>query len=264
MSGKRSYTTYAGAPSANYKAARMIGGKVLRYNPTRPVVGSSRSRSSFAAAVRRVGEKKGVDTALTLSPIIATTNTNASSFTLNLVQAGNGSWQRVGKKINLESVRLRGIISFFFTPTVTTLNQNANAMRMVVVWDKQPSGTLPTFDTIFGNTVQDGTESTTYLDAVKYDNMDRFSVLRDTVISKAPEISIVTGTSNISEVECPFDEYIKLGGRETVYSGQSSPMTISDISSGALYVFFRAESNTAGLFCQVDSASFARLRYSDV
>lgn len=262
MSGKRSYTAYAGRPSANYKAARMIGGKVLRFNPSRPVAGSSRA---MVAAMRRIGEKKGMDTVLTLSPVISTTTTNASSFVLNLIQSGAGSWQRIGRKVSLESVRLRGIATMTFTPQTTTGDLFSNVLRMVVVWDKQPSGVLPTFDSIFGLTDQTGAEATTFLNPVKYDNMERFSVLKDLVISAESEATGPAGTTTISQVNCPFDEYLSLKGRESVFLGQSSPMTIADISTGGLYVFFRAETNVSTLTTiAIDDTSFARLRYKDI
>lgn len=225
------------------------------------------ARGKLLAAMKRAagGEKKGVDTSLSLTPVIATTNTNASSFVLNLVQQGAGSWNRVGRKINLLSVRLRGTATFTIGPTVTTGNLLSNTMRMVVVWDKQPSGAaIPTFDAVFGKTAQDGTESCTFLDPVRYDNMDRFAILRDVVCAKSATAVLTTGTSNQLDMNFDFDEFVKLGGREVVFSGQSAPMTIADISTGALYVYFRTEFNTASTnFVGIDAHSMARLRYTD-
>lgn len=210
-------------------------------------------------------EKKGVDTDLNLNPIIATTNTNASAFVLNLVQAGNGSWNRVGRKIQLKSVRLRGSILFQYSAVATTSNLVEDMCRMVVVWDKQPNGVLPTYDTIFGRTEQDGTESCDYLDGPKFDNMDRFTVLRDKVMEDSIGATPLTGgTTNLVINQQGFDEFIPLGNRETVFSGQSVPMTIADISTGALYVFFRSRYNQPAYFTAVNSESHARLRYTDV
>jgi len=111
------------------------------------------ARRAVVAAVRNASEKKGVDTSIALTPVIATTNTNASSFVLNLIQAGNGSWNRVGRKVHLKSLRLRGHLRWLYGNNAGTNNLDANAVRMVVVWDKQPSGgAIPTFDAIFGKT----------------------------------------------------------------------------------------------------------------
>lgn len=228
--------------------------------------GARANMRNLAAAVRRAGEKKGVDTSLTVGAIVATTNTNDDALVLNLVQQGAGSWNRVGRKINLTSIRLRGTVVWASAPATTSGDLNSNTLRMVVVWDKQPSGAaIPTFDTVFGLTAQDGTEGTTFLAPIKYDNMDRFSVLRDCQMDFSAQVyNGGGGTTNISRQEAKFDEFIKLGGREVVFLGQSQPMTIADISTGGLYVYFRANNDAAGQNqLAIDADSFARLRYTD-
>jgi len=71
-----------------------------------------------------------------------------------------------------------------------------------------------------------------------------------------------SGTQNSYLDQYRVDEYIKMPDLETVFSGASSPMTIADISTGALYVYFRAYNQSTG----VSEAQFtgnARLRYTD-
>jgi len=225
-----------------------------------------RIQAAVRQAVARNNEKKGMDTPLTIAgPILATTNTNGDTIVLNLVQQGAGSWNRIGRKINPQSIRLRGVVNWASAAAATTGNPDGNILRMVVVWDKQPSGAaIPAFDAVFGVTAQDGTESTTFLNAVKYDNMDRFSVLRDCVMEFIPRLIADGGTQDITNTKHPFDEFISLKGREVVYSGQSNPMTIADISTGALYVYFRAAAATANTNAlSLEASSFSRLRYTD-
>jgi len=209
--------------------------------------------------------KKGVDTDISLAPVIATTSTNASSFVLNLVQAGTGSWNRVGRKIQVKSVRLVGTYEFNFTPTFATGAGTANGVRCVVVWDKQPSGgAIPTFETIFGITAQDGTESCPDTTCPpRYDNMDRFKVVFDQFTEHDPLFVTSTGTAPSTALPKHFDYFIPLQKKcgETVFSGQSAPMTIADISTGALYVYFRSQWNQASTTVEVDG--IARLRYLD-
>jgi len=228
--------------------------------------GKSLNRA-VAAAVRKTVEKKGVDFPLTIAgPITAATNTNGDCFVVDLVQQGAGSWNRVGRKIELQSLRLRGVLTWVYDAAAVTNNVVGNTLRMVVVWDKQPSGAaIPTFDTVFGVTGQDGSETTTFLNPVKYDNMDRFSVLRDCVMDFVPLIyNAGAGTVNATQENRAFDEFIPLKGREVVFLGQSAPMTIADVSTGAVYVYFRAGSSSAGINdIGVSSQSFARLRYID-
>jgi len=214
----------------------------------------------------KAGEKKGMDTVVDLADaaVVATTNTNDASFVLNLIQAGNGSWNRVGRKAYLQSVRLRGIATCLIDRAATTGNLLANTLRMVLVWDKQPSsGSVPAFDVIFGKTVQAGTESCTFLDSLRYDNTDRFKVLRDVVVCASPQTdNAASDSTNATRYDIPFDEFVKLGQRETQFSGQSTPMTIADISTGALYVYFRASRNDNTSLWSIGN-SVARLRYTD-
>jgi len=229
----------------------------------RNVVQQARAAASVAAIVK-IG-KKGMDTTLTLTPIISTTSDNGSSFVLNLVRAGNGSWERTGRKIIAKTLRIKGRFIFTRTPTFATGAQVSNHVRMVVVWDKSPNGAaVPAYDAIFGTTDQAGTEAC--LDALappKYDNFDRYRVVMDRVFAEGDKdfdvVSFGTAPSNVGTY--PIDEYIKLKVGETVFSGQSTPMTIADISTGALYVYFRTNSNVGG--STVGFNGIARLRYAN-
>lgn len=218
----------------------------------------------MAAIRRNVGEKKGLDTDLTTAAVLATTNTNGDTFVLNLVVPGSGSWNRTGRKIFLKSLRIKGTAIGRLDNTAGVDTTQSNTLRMVIVWDKQPSGAaIPTFDTIFGRTNQAGTEATQFLDPPRYDNMSRFQVLKDCTYDFNP--ASIPGAATTSIDTCvSFDEYIKLKSRETTYGGQSDPQTIADISTGALYLIFRARTNIAGTaLVVITDDTFARLRYTD-
>lgn len=250
---KRSYP--AGSPKSTYSSAK-------RQNVSKRKYSKAVAKSSGQRKPVRV-DMKGVDTALSLTDIPDTTNTSTFMYTLNLIQAGTGSWNRIGKRIKMKSLRIRGYASFLTQPTFATGDAVVSGFRMVVVYDKQSSGAaVPTFDTIFGTTNQSGTEATTYVtDPPKYDNMERFTVLRDCLI-QAPTMPIVSfGTGPNTTVYSFVDEYIKLKGLDTVFLGQTNPMTIADISTGALYVYFRAVDNSGTNNNGFDGT--ARLRYYD-
>lgn len=223
-------------------------------------------RGEYVPTSARAVEKKGMDTEIDIAfgSVLATTSTNGSSSVINLIRQGAGSWNRIGRKVKLSSVRVKGIAEFSLDNEATTDAIYASTLRMVLVWDKQPSGdTQPAFDEIFGRTTQDGTESTEYMDNLRYDNTGRFSVLRDVVKTINPALDNTNGGStDVVRMQCTFDEYVKLQGRESIYSGQSSPMTIADISTGALYVYFRADRNSSGQQWAIQNAT-ARLRYYD-
>lgn len=206
------------------------------------------------------GELKGMDTDIDLAAgsVLATVNTAGSSSILNLVNAGTGSYERVGRKIMLKSVRLKGKINYDFDGGTSI---QSGLLRMVVVWDKSPNGSQPAFDDIFGRTSQAGTESTEFLDALKYDNTDRFQVLSDHYYSMVPDFA----SSNSGTMSTHYDVFVPLKDRVTVFSGQTGTVGISDISTGGLYVYFRADVNgaSAPLSRFAIQSSTARLRYVD-
>ncbi len=224
---------------------------------------ASRARPP-AFLTKNSGELKGMDTNMTLAgPVIATTTTNTDSFTLNLVEPGNGSYNRIGRKIFNKTLRISGGLAYQTDQDPTTGNASGATLRMVVVWDKQPSGTLPVFSEIFGRTSQDGTETTSVFDNLRFDNTARFQVLRDKYIDGQPNTGGDAGTANLMAYHYYCDEFIDLKNRTTVFSGDSDPVTIADISSGALYVFFRADGATADVRdWSVESSMSARLRFT--
>jgi len=210
--------------------------------------------------MRAGGELKGMDTAVTFADVTDTTNTNAQITTVNLIQAGTGSWNRIGRKVTLKSLRLKGRATCsHFQDTDEDIY--GNIVRITVVWDKQPAGgTEPLFNDIFGVTSQAGTETATYYSPPKYDTMDRFRVLKDWDIASEP--GALPSTTNFIRLDYPIDCFISLGELETTFSGQSSPMTIADINNGALYVIARAaRSNVATTVWRVEVN--ARIRYLD-
>lgn len=214
-------------------------------------------------AARALGEKKGMDTAISFAQINSTVNDNSGMIVLNLIQQGAGSWNRVGQKVNLRSIRIRGDIGHQQTTGVATGLTQGQTVRCVVVWDKQPSsGTIPQWQDMFGFTAQDGTEGTSMYAPIRYDNMDRFSILRD--VTYDPQPGAKSGNPDVVTYYNTIDEYIRLGDRECVFSGQSNPMTIADISSGAIYFCVRAKINNVNTVQSFINNMTARLRYTDL
>jgi len=218
---------------------------------------SSRGRSSLALEV------KGVDTPLAIDAVLASVTTNGSMHTLNLIAPGTGSYNRVGRKVHLKSVRIKGIIRCDIKPDATSGDILSNLMRGLVVWDSQPSGAIPTCNTIIGRTLQNGAEECEFMDPLRYDNTGRFKILREILLNADPKVYPTAGTGKLTVLNFPIDEYINLDGLTTVYSGQNSTCTIADISSGALYFFARARANDTDDKFVITDNLMARLRYVD-
>ena len=231
-----------------------------------PYVAQPVYTARVARPVRRAispPEKKGMDTGIGIASIPNTVNDNSGMFVLNLIQQGAGAWNRVGRKVNLRSLRIRGEI--YHTQTTMSVSgiTLGQVVRCVIVWDKQPSsGTIPGWQDIFGFTAQDGTEGTSMYAPIRYDNMDRFSILRD--VTYDPQPGAKSGNPDVVTYCNTIDEYIRLGGRECVFSGQSNPMTIADISTGAIYFCIRARTNNPTTTLSGINNMTARLRYTDL
>jgi len=240
---------------ANMSTQQLLA-RAAAYRAARPQYSAPRSFHS-------PGGLKGTDILLTqAAPIVTTTGTNANIMLLNGIAPGNGSYNRIGRKVSLKSLRLKGAVEFSSIPSATGV-EVGNFVRMVVVWDRQPGGVIPTWDTVFGYTLQDATEASTIMAPLRYDNMSRFTVIKDKIIDYSVQPSSPVSTAAITE-QVDFDEYINLGGKVTTYSGQSAPTTIADIATGALYVMWRAYSNNVGqASAAVSAISVARLRYLD-
>lgn len=246
----RASSSSSSARRTSYAASRVAAGDTV-------IVGGG------PQVYRSSGELKGMDTSLTTAGITFTMTNADSSHILNLVQQGAGSWNRVGRKIQLHSLRLKLDGTYSFQPETTTGDITGVNMRMIVVYDNQPSGAAqPGIDDIIGVTIQDGTEGSNYLDPVKYDVMGRYTILRDKVVSLNPNAQNTSG-GTMEKVTQSFylDEFINLKGLATIYGGQSDPMTIADIQSGAIYVYFRKSADKGT--CSLSSNSRARLRYVD-
>lgn len=217
---------------------------------------------------RTSGELKGVDvdTDLSSGNVLATTSTNAGIFTLNLVSPGSGPNNRVGRKIRCFSVRIKGTATYQYAATATTGTMRSSSIRIVLVWDRQPSGVLPIFSAIFGTTVIDGTEASEFLDPLRYDNTGRFRVVKDMVLSASPNgQNEFGGTTDAMQITHVYDEFIDLKrsmNNETIFGGQTVPTAIADVSSGALYMLIRAQTNESTSQWSLDN-SFARVRYRD-
>lgn len=204
---------------------------------------------------------------------VITTNTanNVNILLLNGIQEGVGSWNRVGRYIWNKSIELDLNLNMATSlAALDTAQTAAQWIRCILVWDKAPNnGTIPTFDTIFGQTSQAGVESVSVNDHLRYDNMFRFKVLLDTQINPTITSSVNPTTlgpasaSITTNTLVRYHKFLKLGNKMTNFSGTANPVTTANISTGALYLVLRAPvSDIQDNWTLLDSST-ARLRYVD-
>lgn len=236
-----------------FKRVRVQGGGLVPYGPTRMVI---------QRPIGARGVTKGMDTVLTSANISTDMSTSVHVLPVNLIRSGTGSWNRVGRVCNMKSLRLRLKATQNWGASTAALQ--AVNYRILVVYDSQPNGALPTKTEILQYKDQAGTEAGVWDGFMAYDNMQRFTILRDETCTINPDWSIAAAGPNNYKSKY-HDIFIKLN-HATSFKAESTPMTIADISTGALYVMYTCDIPAPGN--AVTRGSFGiegqgRLRYID-
>ena len=234
-----------------YQTRRTLKSRRTYGRGTRPYRQATYRRAYFNRR-RGIGrkEKKGCDVTFTKTQIIDTVNTNGCMWLLNGIQEGVGSWNRIGRYIWNKSIELDLVLGWENSYSATDTGITAATwIRCLLVWDKQPNNsTIPTFETIFGQTDQAGVETSSTTDHLRYDNMFRFKVLMDETIN--PTMTNATTSTVVNPAtgglttatQIKYHKYIKLGNKMTNFSGTANPVTNTNISTGSLYLIIRAPS----------------------
>ena len=209
----------------------------------------------------RGSELKGVDQPLTgatgvASPLTDVITTNASG-TANplLIQQGAAGYQRIGRKINVKSIRITGLMSL--TAEAGNGNCNARTVRMIVVKDEKPGDTVPNFQDLFSVTRADGTKTSFVFAPLNQNITDNVRIIRDRYFDLVPGASVATGLSTVTKW---IDEYIPLRNMEVQYSGNANPLTLANITSNAIYVYFIVNNDAPAGVVTLDGMN-SRVRY---
>jgi len=154
---------------------------------------------------------------------------------LNGLQLGSQFYNRIGNKINMKSLRIRGHIQPYAT-------SYSDFLRVVIVYDRQTSGGVaPTYSSLFANMNQTGNGLAGTFDYPSVAWMDRFTVLRDTIVT-VPAFTytagqIINGGIHTNETSLWIDEYIPLKDLPVAFKSTSSPVTAADINVGAIFMY---------------------------
>lgn len=225
-------TTYGGNRSANYSSSRQQARQAVIAG-RRQAVGSipidiSRSTLNRLAGRMYNGELKTVDTAYAGVTLNATT-TNVAL--LNGVASGANFFNRVGNKISPQSIDSDMIIANTSTTAAAWI-----WYRAALIWDKQPTGALPTYADIFQNIDSAGAASSTGLAGRNLQTTDRFQsiAMQDGVLQP-----LNAASSSPSVIRLKF--FRTLAGRQQQFKGTTA--AIGDISSGALYLVIAASTD---------------------
>jgi len=196
-------------------------------------------------------EKKAVD----LPNASYALDTTGTVTAINLIRTGSGYNNRVGRKISMTSVEIRGYIA---ANGATPAEQPT---RIMILYDKQANGALPAVTDVLQAIDQAGNVTTNATSPRNLDKRDRFVCVYD-------EYKIAFGTSGVAGVDLNTDEsttiihkYIRLPNLVTQYQADSSPAVIGDIATGSLFLLTfgqLANGATSHIF-----QGTVRLRYKD-
>jgi len=207
--------------------------------PFRPP-GRRRSQSSVIPGLLRqtATEKKvlftGTDDATNGAQNCSTTG---NVTCLNLIQVGSSMYNRIGRKVEMRSVRLTAQIS---TLNVTRATTTPDYYRVMLIYDRQTNGANPAMADFLQDTEQTGTNTTTSYSGLNMNNRERFVTIMDKKIT-LPQATCTAGVlTNVYPNDCylpiKIDEFRKLRGLTTHYRADSNPAVIGDISTGSLLV----------------------------
>jgi hypothetical protein len=191
------------------------------------------------------------------SPTFRITATPPTAILLNGIQTGAAFYNRIGSKVAMKSIHIRGFIDHAGTTTVDN-----SGIRILIVYDRQTNGAAPTWNDVIQSRDQAGATTNTMYSGVNLDNRDRFVVLRD-MTYETPyqqwDTNALVATDFKDEGKFSVNEFIKLKGAVTHYKSSSNPTTAADINTGGIFMFLASSyvDNTWAFRWQ------ARVRYED-
>lgn len=162
---------------------------------------------------------------------------------LNFVAPGSAFYQRIGRRIEMKSIRIAGNCNIKPILSAQTVYYGFYG-RVLIVYDRQTNGALPALSDILQTVPQTGVPSTNNYSDINLNNRDRFTIIRDQRLTFQNVFSNNAPTPFVEGVSAPdplnpiynLDFYCKLKGLVTQFKADSAAATIADIATGALYL----------------------------
>jgi len=182
-------------------------------------------------------EMKYMDLAQQKTNFVNVVSTPAPNY-LNFVGEGTSYWNRIGSKINMQAVHIRG-----FVDNIEADGASPGLLRMIVFYDRQPNGQPCLFTDVIQGRTNTGVGAIDGLQGLNIDNKDRFVIIYDKYMYAAgydagPPVVVQANntTGKDGNNEYVFNCYIPLRNLVSIF--KSSTLTIADVTTGALGVFF--------------------------
>lgn len=198
-----------------------------------------------------IAEKKYFDSLLSAGAIATSTDWTATEMdpatanTLFSPAPGTAINQRVGRKVNVHKMRIRGNIN---VPAQTTQSQadNAAVIRLIVHQDQQTNGAQAQ-----GEQVMEAPATATSLlctqTFMSLANLGRFKILKDKIYSlnKLPVANDTGATGGITQggMTIPFKINLKFNKPITVHYNATGGSTVADIVDNSFHIIATTSNN---------------------
>lgn len=204
-----------GVPKVIYPARVSRGNRMKEHKTFDPIQGPLAMANAF------VSDGPVADATATGGKNAFTFGADSSAWCINQVPLGNSSITRVGRRLAITAVALRG--SIFAGTDGTTAS-----IALVLVWDRNPNlgAAIPPFLSVF--TAQNPSSLT------NKDNAPRFKILRRWQYAINGDENAANQTDNTRIV---FDEFVKLKNKVTLFKTSDSDGSLPDMVEGSLLLY---------------------------
>lgn len=250
---KRGYGTAFSTPAA--RRARQAGVVVNTFSPvSRSVPGPStivRSRRRFysrvlgrsTGAIVATAERKYFDSLVSAAAITANTtapgvNDPATLNTLFAPIQGSGINNRVGRKVLMHWVHVRGMVNFG-VPTAQATPQKCPELRLALVLDKQTNAAQAAGTTVFMSPAT-ATAILANCTFMNLDNLGRFKILKDKRFASKDTNTGNDAATTVSQApdQVPFNWLYRFKGAGVpVHFNATNGGTVADIVDASLHMY---------------------------
>lgn len=260
MSGRnlKRKLSFSGQPKSRWQSVM---------KPGVSIPGRSMGMLTTGRGVQRYGthlpELKFVD--LAKQTFTMTQSGTGSTTGLNLFQTiqGGAGYQRIGQRVQLKSLRIRGNLEGI------TAYTGVETGRFLVVYDRQANGANAKWEDVISSVTAAGASSSTELDSMNLANRERFDILIDEQLylpgfqitaGVVASTTSLFGSTDKNPTMFNIDRFVNLKNRE-VHFNNTNGGSIADIQTGSLQ-FFLVSSSVAQAKWTMDFT--ARIRFQDI
>lgn len=186
-----------------------------------------------------------------LGPQLQLFDATGATVALTVPKLGAAFFNRLSNRTRAISLQIHGMIE----PTNTNTGIISQTYgRIMVVYDRQPNGALPSVSDILLDTNSSGAVGTDAFSMTNMNNRDRFMILRDRKVVLPAVDALGAGSGNVggivTDVSCDkqglrYEEFIKLKGLESLYNSVNGG-TIGDLSAGS-FILLLVSNDAAAL-----------------